>query len=92
MSSSLGISMQEIMAEVERLDRAQPEGFSIAEMADATGHGRDWCRSRVREMIDQGVLRFNGEATRTSINGRSCRVPVYSRITEPAAHQSQNRA
>jgi len=74
---TLGITKEQLIAEIERLSDQSPDGFSTAEMVDATGHGERWCRVKVKELMKAGKLRFNGRAKRTRIDGIPCYVPVY---------------
>ena len=77
MSESLGVTYDEILAEIDRLTAASPEGFTILEMMDATGHCDNWCRDKIRRLINAGRVRYNGKAKREAIDGKPCLVPVY---------------
>ena len=75
--SDIDVSFDEVLAEIERLSNSQPEGFTIKEMAEHVNHTRTWCRNEIDRLIQAGRVRYNGQATRTTIAGRSCKVPVY---------------
>jgi hypothetical protein len=74
---NLEITTQQLIEEIERLSDQSPDGFSTAEMVEATGHHDKWCRKQIRAMIKAGTLRFNGRAKRERIDGFHCYVPVY---------------
>lgn len=74
---SLGISADQLVAEIEKLSDQSPDGFSVAEMVDTVGHTERWCRAKVRQLINAGIVRFNGRARRERIDGAPCYVPVY---------------
>ena len=75
--TELSFSFDAVLAEISRLHSSNPDGFTMLDMRRATGRSGNWCRDRVRQMIDAGVLVCNGKASRTTIDGRPCLVPVY---------------
>ena len=70
------ISVEEFYAELRRLETAQPEGSTIAEMAAATG----WPRCRVINLLriakQEGRL-VVAEQRRETLAGKMAPVPVY---------------
>ena len=71
------ISYEEVLKEIEELQRRNPEGISITEMSDETGHSQNWCRIMVRKLIKIGKMRCNGRKSIETIDGRTAYVPVY---------------
>ena len=75
--TTIDVSFDEVLGEIERLSNSQPEGFTIVEMAEHVNHTRTWCRREISRLIQAGKVRYNGNATRPRIDGQTCRVPVY---------------
>jgi DNA-binding Lrp family transcriptional regulator len=71
------ISFEEVLKEIEDLNKKVPEGFSTAEMSEALGHTQEWCRYSLRKMIAAGKVRCNGRKSVPRIDGYMTDVPVY---------------
>jgi len=74
---TLDVSFNEVLAEIEKLSTDRPEGFTIAEMSDATGRSVKWCRTKIRRLMAAGKAQYNGRAIRSRIDGQTGYVPVY---------------
>lgn len=75
--ATLEISFDEVLAEIDRLSTISPEGFTMQDMASATGHNVKWCRERIALLINSGGAICNGRAKRPRIDGQFALVPVY---------------
>lgn len=73
----MDFTYEDVLAEVRRLSAQDPDGFTVNEMAEHTGRGAGWCRSRLSQLIAGNRVRHNGFATRRRIDGKPCQVPVY---------------
>ena len=71
------VTFEQVLKDIETLSRREPEGFTIAEMSDETGHGIHWCRGQVRKLIRAGKIRCNGRKRVTRIDGQDGFAPVY---------------
>jgi len=76
----MNITADELLKELKRLDGLQPEGFTVNEMMMETGHSDNWCRKKLRLLIECGSVVFNGHRSITDISGRNARSPVYKII------------
>jgi predicted transcriptional regulator len=74
---SLGITAQELLREIERLNTTNPDGFSMLEFKAASGHSIEWCRRSIRALINSGLVEFAGNGRRQDIAGRLNYVPMY---------------
>ncbi|MFA5650708.1 MAG: hypothetical protein WC914_06165 [Proteiniphilum sp.] len=70
-------SFDEVLSSVKELSDDNADGFSIAEMAESLGMGDNWCRQKIRALIKAGKVICAGKKMSTTIDGRTCRVPVY---------------
>ena len=77
MKKTIDVSFPDILTEIEKLTKQNPDGFTVQEMADESGHAGKWCREQIRKMIKAGTVKYNGKATRLSIDERPFLVPVY---------------
>lgn len=73
----LDVSFYEILAEIERLDSRNPDGFSVEEMQNQFGKGRAWCRNRLKRLIQAGKADCTGKKMVPAIDGMLRAVPVY---------------
>lgn len=73
----MSVMFNDVLKEINRLNARSPEGWSAAEMADATGMGIQKCREHIKRLIKEGVVRHNGRARRESIDDLMRSVPVY---------------
>jgi hypothetical protein len=65
---------------LEQMYRTTPEGFTVAEMSDAVGHGPQWCRIKLRKLIDAGRVELVGTKPVKRIDGMAGRTPVYRMV------------
>ena len=75
--NTINISFTDILSEIEKLTKKNPEGFTIQEMSAGSGHTTKWCRNQIRKMIQSNTVKYNGKATRLSIDDRPFLIPVY---------------
>lgn len=73
----MSVTFNDVLKEINRLNARSPEGWSAAEMADATGMGTQKCRDHIKRLIAEGAVRHNGRGKRPSIDGLMRNVPVY---------------
>jgi len=67
----LKIDFEAIQKEIERLGSPnQDGGFTTQEMADGLSRSAQWCRFRIRDMIESGVLKHIGDRKITRIDGK----------------------
>lgn len=74
---SLGITTEQLMAELERLADQTPDGFTVEDMTNNTGHSKKWCREKLRMLMGAGILRMAGKVRKTRIDGLPYYAPVY---------------
>ena len=72
------IPYEQVLKEIEELRKKSPEGFTVREMMAETGHHDNWCRQRIRELMDAGKVRPNGRRSVERIDGVVGYVPVYA--------------
>jgi hypothetical protein len=72
------IPYEQVLKEIEELKKKSPDGFSTSEMMAHTGHSDNWCRARIRELINAGKLKFKGKKSVERIDGATAYVPVYT--------------
>ena len=73
----MDIVFEDLIQEIQRLDNANPEGFTIAELSSYIKMSRYYCREAIKELIIIGKVKYNGKAKLTDMCGRPCYVPVY---------------
>jgi DNA-binding IclR family transcriptional regulator len=76
--------MDEVLAELSRLERVVPEGpagFTNRELADALGLHHNAAQSRLTDMVRSGRVAFVGHRSALNIAGRRCRIPVYRMVS-----------
>lgn len=71
------INYDKILDELESLMANNPKGFTIQEMAAATGKTPQHCREKMRLLIDKGIAGFAGHRKVVSIDGKHACSPVY---------------
>jgi len=79
--STINVSFDEVLHEIERLSQRQPDGFTVREMSMAVGKSPKWCRERLRDLIDAQKVEWNGEKTVLRMDGRPAQIPVYRWLT-----------
>ena len=70
----------EVIQEIERLNHAQPEGFSVRELMEVAGYGKDRALKYIHHMVENGVLRHNGTRHTTNIAGYVSNIPIYTLV------------
>jgi hypothetical protein len=74
------IRMDEVLAELSRLDRVVddgPVGFTCRELGSAIGLLQNAVQARLTEWVRSGRVSFVGHRSEINIAGRKCRIPVY---------------
>lgn len=74
------IRLDEVLAELSRLERATdegPAGFTNRELAKALGLGMNASQDRLTNLVRSGRVAFVGHRGELNIAGRRCRIPVY---------------
>jgi DNA-binding IclR family transcriptional regulator len=85
MSGSMGIRVDELEAELARLQQLPcdgPQGFTVQELAKAWGITLSGVRLRLRGLAERGLLQCAGRRRAVRIDGSATQVPVY-RLTRP---------
>lgn len=77
---TLNISFDEILKEIARISEIKPNGFTVREMVVETGQSENWCRNKLRELIDEGKVACVGRTTVTRIDGTKTPVPAYNLV------------
>lgn len=76
------VTFDDLLKEIERLDSQNPDGFTCHEMAKETGHSKQWCREKIRDMIEKGRLEFNGHRKQERSDKKIGYTPVYKIISQ----------
>lgn len=77
--SSPTLTLDELLAEVERVHGNQPQGVSMRELCAAVGHTAKWVSERLlRPALASGRARFVGRRRVPGIDGRMQLIPVYA--------------
>lgn len=71
------IRLDEWQAALAELSSRSVDGFTVAEMVEATGESKETVRRRLAGLIRVGRARLNGHRQSTRIDGIPCKVPVY---------------
>lgn len=71
------MKMDEWLAEVERLRKRQPDGFSTSDLMSEKGWGRDKTQRFIRDGISFGLLVYSGDRITTNAANRTASIPVY---------------
>lgn len=86
--SSPTLTLDELLAEVERVHGNQPQGVSVKQLCATTGHNRDWVRmTLLQPAITAGRARFVGRRREPRIDGAMALVPVYAFATDAVARR-----
>lgn len=81
----MNLTQQEIIEELERLEREQfqppPLAFSAENYADSAGVSLRTAQRRIRSGIRKGRIRFRGKfSTGQGVDGRVVWAPFYERV------------
>lgn len=71
------IRIDEVLAELARLDAEQPEGFTSRELADAMGLSLRTAGERLRVWVRAGRVEYAGDRATQTIRQRGSLTPVY---------------
>ena len=82
MSGEIDITLEQLMEEISRLDKEYPEGFTVSEMVDTTGHSPAWCRKRINKLMLHGKVFCAGRKPTQAIDGTVRYAPVYAFVEE----------
>lgn len=75
------IKFDEWIAELEKLEKQQPGGFSTQDLADHLGIAHQTARGKVKRWQKAGHVRLLPQKRRDEdMCGRPCYVPVYERV------------
>ncbi len=88
MSESIGID--ELMAELSRLEGGDPNGQTTEEIAEKINRSKYFVLKRLKPLIRAGKIKFS-YGIREDITGREQRVPVYS-VVVPQEEDSEGRS
>jgi len=75
--TELSITLEELRAELERLDGECQEGFTTEEMAKAIGYSAPVCRGMLRTLVRNNKAKCVGRRKSYRIDGSICWIPVY---------------
>lgn len=70
-------TFDDILRELETLQRDVPEGFTTAEMSKTTGLSTVVCRKKMKLLIECGRLECVGRKNIIALDGVARPVPVY---------------
>ena len=79
--SSIGIKLDELLIEMERLAGESPDGFSAREMAKHYGRSVPWCRRKLRDLVEHEMVICSGQKRITRIDGGVGYIPVYRLVS-----------
>jgi DNA-binding IclR family transcriptional regulator len=77
---SESITLDEVLAELSRLECAVeegPSGFTGRELAQRLGMSVNTAQARLRELVYAGKVAFVGKRSELGISGVRGRIPVY---------------
>jgi hypothetical protein len=74
------VYFEDLLHEMERLDSANPEGFTSWEMSKALDRSQAWCRKKIRLLVDAGKIQFNGHKRVQRSDLKMGLTPVYKII------------
>ncbi len=77
MSIVPGFRIDELIAELEQLNGANPEGFTAREFAKHYGHTPRWAREKLQVLFEHNRVALAGHRKVNRIDGVVGRVPVY---------------
>jgi hypothetical protein len=76
-------TFDEVMGAIREINNGDSKaGFTVAQMAAQSGYNPHWCREKLRGLIDSGRVRYVGKANATTIDGRTCKVPLYQLVEQ----------
>lgn len=73
------IDFDKILEEVKRVEARGPEGFTSFELSDHLGCAQATAARKIRDLVNAGVLRFNGKRQAQNMCGVWHSVPVYTK-------------
>ncbi len=82
MSIVPGFRLDELLAELESLNGANPDGFTSREFAKHYGHTPRWAREKLQVLGEHNRIELAGHRRIIRIDGVVGRVPVYRIVSE----------
>lgn len=73
----MNISFEEVLSEIQKMNDETPDGFTSREMSKKLGMSQAWCQEKIADLIEEGVLKFNGKRKEKDSCERPCYRPVY---------------
>lgn len=68
------------IAELERLNNKQPDGFSCRELMDEKGWNKDKSLVFIRKAVECGILVYSGDRKIVNVANRVTWTPVYKLV------------
>lgn len=76
-SQNINITFDEVLEELRKISEKSDEGFTAYEFGKAAGHNQRWAQLKIKKMIEEGKVVYNGTAKRPRIDRQLVDVPVY---------------
>jgi hypothetical protein len=74
-------TFDEVMGAIREISNGDgKKGFTVAQMVQQSGYNANWCREKLRGLIDSGRVRCAGKINATTIDGRTCKIPLYQLV------------
>lgn len=80
--STIGIGLDELLAEMEKLAGGSPDGFTVKEMAQHYDRHVQWCRDQLQILVGSKKVICAGRRRVTRIDGGVGYAPVYQFVSE----------
>jgi len=71
------IRVDEVLAELAKLNAERPDGFTARDLSEALGIGLRSTGEKIRTLVRAGRLEFAGRISQPYVDGRMGLVPVY---------------
>ena len=78
--AELSITFDEVLKELDRIANGSQEGFTVAQMSEATGYSMRWCREQLQRLVRAGKVVHVGRRRVPRIDGVGSLVPVYRNV------------
>jgi len=70
-------TFEDILKEMHRLDAESPEGYTTYELSKKLNISQSTIRKKIRRLIDEGILMYNGTKRHTKSDNQIGCSPVY---------------